>query len=147
MKLTPAQLKNLPKTPTGKPDMRSKKARALKAKYLAAVKPSYVSKIEEELEAPHGGTGYRGTYIPLNLEGRCIEAAGARARQVGGDHYQKDIQPWDAMQVWMSPSEFQGFLRGNALKYLARCNDKGGRQDVEKAQHYIEKLLEVTRSA
>jgi len=26
---------------------------------------------------------------------------------------------------------------------IARCNDKGGIQDIQKAQHYIEKLLEV----
>jgi predicted O-linked N-acetylglucosamine transferase (SPINDLY family) len=71
----------------------------------------------------------------------------ANARQVGGDHYKsKAIQPWDAMAEWMSPEEFAGFLRGNAIKYLARCKDKDGIKDVEKAQHYIEKLLEVLKS-
>ncbi len=65
--------------------------------------------------------------------------------QVGGDHYTKlDVQPWEAMQAWMTQAEFAGFLRGNAIKYLARCNDKGGRQDLQKAQHYLAKLLEVT---
>ena len=68
----------------------------------------------------------------------------ADCRQIGGTHYtSKSIQPWDAMGAWMSKEEFVGFLRGNALKYLARCNDKGGVEDVKKAQHYIEKLLEV----
>jgi hypothetical protein len=43
----------------------------------------------------------------------------------------------------MSKEEFVGFLRGNAIKYLARCNEKGGVEDVKKAQHYIEKLIEV----
>jgi len=68
----------------------------------------------------------------------------ANKRQVGGDHYvNHGIQPWDAMESWMSKEEFAGFLRGNAIKYIARCNDKGGIQDIQKAQHYIEKLLEV----
>lgn len=62
--------------------------------------------------------------------------------QVGGAHYQKDIQPWDAMQAWMSKEAFQGFLQGNAIKYLARWKDKGGVEDLRKAQHYIQKLIE-----
>lgn len=70
-------------------------------------------------------------------------AGTARATQVGGDHYRtKTIQPWDAMEVWMSPEQFKGFLRGNAIKYLARCDDKGGMEDIKKARHYIAKMTE-----
>ena len=68
----------------------------------------------------------------------------ARQSQVGGTHYKsKKIQPWDAMEEWMSKEEFVGYLRGNVIKYTARCNDKGGIQDLQKAQHYLTKLLEV----
>jgi len=68
----------------------------------------------------------------------------ANDRQIGGDHYRrKKIQPWDAMAEWMSPEQFRGFLRGNAIKYLARADDKGGVEDLRKAQHYLEKLLET----
>lgn len=68
----------------------------------------------------------------------------ANRRQVGGSHYiDMGVQPWDAMRSWMSPEEFQGFLRGNAIKYLARCGAKGGLQDLKKAQHYLEKLIQV----
>ena len=32
----------------------------------------------------------------------------ASMRQVGGDHYtQLKVQPWDALEAWMSPGEFQ----------------------------------------
>ena len=66
------------------------------------------------------------------------------ARQVGGTHYvEKVVQPWEAMAAWMSPEQFVGFLRGNAIKYLARCEDKGGLDDLRKAQHYIDKLVAV----
>jgi len=64
--------------------------------------------------------------------------------QVGGDHYKNmGVQPWKAMESWMSPEEFRGFLKGNSIKYLARCNSKGGVEDVKKARHYIDKLVEV----
>jgi len=69
-------------------------------------------------------------------------------RQVGGTHYaSKKVQPWAAMEAWMSPEEFAGFLRGNAIKYLARCQDKGGLEDLQKAQHYISKLIEVLQAS
>jgi hypothetical protein len=63
--------------------------------------------------------------------------------QVGGTHYQKPIQPWDAMEAWMSREQFIGFLKGCTIKYLARCDDKGGLEDLQKAQHYLAKLIEV----
>ena len=67
--------------------------------------------------------------------------------QIGGDHYVKHaIQPWDAMKAWMTPEQFKGFLRGNALKYIARCEDKGGVQDIEKAIHYLQRLAEEMRA-
>lgn len=66
--------------------------------------------------------------------------------QVGGTHYaSKAIQPWAAMEAWMTGEEFQGFLRGNVIKYIAR--DKGdmtdGLQDLKKARHYLDKLIET----
>ncbi len=68
----------------------------------------------------------------------------ANHKQVGGDHYMNmGVQPWKAMESWMTPEEFRGFLKGNAIKYLARSNAKGGATDVRKAGHYIEKLTEV----
>lgn len=71
----------------------------------------------------------------------------ANNQQVGGDHYRKkSIQPWDAMQVWMTREEFIGFLRGNVIKYAARANEKGGVEDYKKARHYLDKLIEVIES-
>lgn len=71
----------------------------------------------------------------------------ARDRQVGGDHYlNQGLQPWDAMKAWLTDEQFTGFLLGNAIKYLARFNacthGKGGLPDLEKAAHYLEKLVE-----
>lgn len=69
-------------------------------------------------------------------------------KQVGGEHYKtKSIQPWDAMQAWMTHEQFCGFLQGNVIKYVARHQDKGGIEDLKKAMHYLEKLVDVMESA
>ena len=69
----------------------------------------------------------------------------ANEREVGGDHYIKmEVSPWDAMESWMPPEQFEGFLRANAIKYLARAGRKGpALQDYKKAHHYLEKLIET----
>ena len=58
--------------------------------------------------------------------------------QVGGDHY-KDMT--------IQPSEFinknkMQFAEGNAIKYICRHQKKGGKQDLEKAKHYIDMIIE-----
>lgn len=66
------------------------------------------------------------------------------ATQIGGNHYtSKAVQPWAAMEAWMTPEAFKGFLRGNAIKYLARSDDKGGIEDLKKARHYLDKLIQT----
>ena len=65
-------------------------------------------------------------------------------RQVDGAHYtSKSVQPWQAMEAWMSEEQFKGFLRGNVIKYIARFEEKGGKIDLEKARHYLDKLIEM----
>lgn len=67
-------------------------------------------------------------------------------RQVGGDHYKTlTIEPWVAMESWLTLEEFRGFLKGNAIKYLARANSGKGSPDenLKKAKHYMDKLEEV----
>jgi len=67
--------------------------------------------------------------------------------QIGGTHYvAKVVQPWAAMESWMSPEQFEGYLRGNVIKYVARYSDKGGLQDLQKAEHYLQKLIQLKES-
>ena len=80
---------------------------------------------------------------PFDLDLMTLKKA--NQTQVGGTHYtSKSVQPWEAMEAWMTPEQFAGFLRGNAIKYLARCDDKGGVEDLKKARHYLAKLIEVS---
>ena len=59
--------------------------------------------------------------------------------QVGGSHY-KDlkIQPIEFIHANNIP-----FCEANAIKYLCRWRNKNGRQDLEKAKHYIDLLIEL----
>jgi hypothetical protein len=58
------------------------------------------------------------------------------------EHYSFGVQPWDAMEHWMSTEEFRGFLRGNVIKYIARYPEKGGIEDLHKARDYLARLIE-----
>jgi hypothetical protein len=61
----------------------------------------------------------------------------SRDRQVGGEHYQRNIQPWDIIDEYALD-----FYEGNAIKYILR--DKGKRvEDLQKAIHYLEKEIEL----
>jgi len=63
----------------------------------------------------------------------------ANNNQVGGTHYtNKAIQPWDYIV-----SNELGYLEGNVVKYVSRWKDKGGIEDLRKARHYLDKLIEV----
>jgi hypothetical protein len=64
-------------------------------------------------------------------------------KQVGGNHYAKHaIQPWDALECWLGADGFEAYLAGSAVKYIARYKDKNGVEDLRKAAHYIERLIE-----
>lgn len=68
--------------------------------------------------------------------------------QVGGEHYvSKAIQPWQYMEGLMSEEAFKGFLWGNSIKYISRWEDKGGILDLQKAKHYLDKLIEHTQGS
>jgi len=59
-------------------------------------------------------------------------------KQVGGKHYQN---------MKIQPAEFINenkllFAEGNAIKYICRHQSKGKEEDVRKAIHYLEMILE-----
>lgn len=63
----------------------------------------------------------------------------ASQNQVGGNHYQGlQIQP----HVFAHANGI-GFHEASAIKYLCRWKDKGGLQDLRKAVHFIELLIEL----
>ena len=63
----------------------------------------------------------------------------AMTKQVGGDHYSKlAIQPVEYINA-----NHLTYLQGNIIKYITRYKDKNGLQDLQKARHYIDMLIEL----
>ena len=65
--------------------------------------------------------------------------ATAFERQEGGDHYR---------QMFIQPVEYihrNGitFIEGCVIKYVSRWRDKGGINDLEKARHFLDLLIEL----
>lgn len=60
-------------------------------------------------------------------------------QQVAGTHY-KDlkIQPVEYCHANGIP-----FIEGNVIKYVTRWRDKGGIEDLRKARHFIDLLIEL----
>ena len=77
--------------------------------------------------------------LPWREDAKFVETElKASDRQVGGGHYKEMV---------IQPSEFihrnsLNWCEGSVIKYVCRHNLKGGRQDLEKAKHYIDLLLE-----
>lgn len=66
----------------------------------------------------------------------------ANEKQVGGSHYNtKTIQPWDYIAA-----NGLGFFEGSIVKYVSRWREKGGIKDLEKARHFLDKLIELETS-
>jgi hypothetical protein len=62
----------------------------------------------------------------------------AYKKQIGGSHYQNMV---------MQPSEFINknklpFAEGSAIKYICRHAAKGKQEDIHKAIHYLEMILD-----
>lgn len=61
----------------------------------------------------------------------------AMDKQVGGSHYQLPIQPIEYILA-----NGLGYCEANVVKYVSRWRNKGGIQDLKKAIHYLEMLIE-----
>ena len=63
-------------------------------------------------------------------------------QQEGGTHYKKfAIQPTEFIQ-----KNNLGWCEGNIIKYTTRHNFKNGLEDLKKARHYIDLLIEMQYS-
>lgn len=58
-------------------------------------------------------------------------------KQVGGTHYLNAMQPWDIIKAWEL-----NYWAGNVIKYTLRHPYKGRKEDLEKAKHYLEYMIE-----
>lgn len=67
----------------------------------------------------------------------------ANTQQVGGSHWiRRPIQCWDYIAA-----NNMNFFEGNIIKYVTRYKEKNGVEDLLKARHYLDKLLELANDA
>ena len=63
----------------------------------------------------------------------------ATNQQVGGDHYKSmKIQPFEYIH-----ENGIGFGEGCVIKYVSRWRQKGGVEDLKKARHFLDMLIEA----
>lgn len=62
----------------------------------------------------------------------------ALSKHVGGQHYKMAIQPVEFIHKNSIP-----FIEGNVIKYVCRWRAKNGMEDLQKAKHYLEMLIEM----
>lgn len=63
-------------------------------------------------------------------------------------HYTKGgVECIDAIRASMTPKAFAGYCKGNVMKYIFRYEDKGGVEDLKKAQVYLGWLIEAEERA
>ena len=62
----------------------------------------------------------------------------ANDKQVGGKHYANPIQHWD----FVAANDLD-YFQGQITKYVCRWKNKNGLEDLQKAQHFLEKYIEL----
>ena len=74
----------------------------------------------------------------LAEEGHPVESP-ALARQEGGGHYKAmKIQPFEYIHANSIP-----FAEGSVIKYVSRWRAKNGVEDLKKARHFLDLLIEA----
>lgn len=66
----------------------------------------------------------------------------ANDRQIGGDHYRSKIQHWD----YVVANDLD-YFQAQVTKYVTRWKNKNGIQDLLKAQHFLEKYIEIAKTS
>ncbi len=64
----------------------------------------------------------------------------ANDHQVGGTHYQTagGLEHWDIVEMFGL-----SYMEGQITRYLFRWRKKGGIEDLHKARHYLDKMIEI----
>ena len=88
-------------------------------------------------------------FNPTNFDDDRIDTIGqngndglhyqAASQQVGGRHYaDMAIQPFHYIHL-----NGIGFAEGNVIKYVSRWRNKNGLEDLKKARHFLDMLIEM----
>lgn len=73
-----------------------------------------------------------------HIDAQLPDKEDATKKQIGGNHYKdKGIQPIEYIL-----SNGLNYSEGNVIKYVTRHRDKNGAEDIKKAIHYLEFILD-----
>jgi hypothetical protein len=111
---------------------------------IGAVQDALVSIYKEEGLVPPSQesisvTSAKTVVAGNNKEGvnQLLPKYSSQAKQVGGNHYKETtLQPWDVISAW----SLDPWL-ANVVKYVQRHQRKNGKEDLEKAVHYLEYVI------
>lgn len=79
--------------------------------------------------------------LPIHVPKSVSKEPNPLDTQVGGDHYK-------SLPIQVVEYNFFNdipYMEGNIIKYITRWRTKNGIQDLEKAKHYIELLIELEK--
>lgn len=93
-------------------------------------------KIEDDVR-PHG-VELISTSSPVEIKGLDENIISSLKQQYGGNHYKGlAIEP-----IEYAYKNNLDFFQGNVVKYITRFRDKNGLEDLKKAKHYIDLLIQ-----
>jgi hypothetical protein len=102
---------------------------------------TWFAPVEEEISDCPGGV----CPVPWAVK---EEVPAVKEDQVNHPSHYTDggIECIEAIEAQLTAEEYQGYLRGNCVKYLWRWRHKGGKTDLAKAQWYLDRLLTFTEA-
>jgi len=82
------------------------------------------------------------TYIDMTL----WEINDTTVDTINPEHYTYGgIETIDFIEAKLSPEMYKGYLLGTIIAYLSRESHKNGKEDIEKAHWYLDRLFEFIK--
>lgn len=103
----------------------------------------YSVESQEEYDALKSGLKELGLeWVEEDCPNKANQNITDKQDNINPSHYtQGGIQSIEYLKAKLTPEEYQGFLKGNILKYITREKLKNGKEDIYKAQWYLDRLV------
>ena len=140
-KLVEDKLKRISEAPEQKPSVPLENLKATTTLYVKS--PLSAEEFEKRLKAI---SPQHLALEPLPKEDRAIKMPeSSKPDNVNHPkHYLKGgLECIQVIKAQLTPEQNKGYLYGNVLKYMWRWPEKNGIEDLRKAKHYLEWLIEV----
>lgn len=63
---------------------------------------------------------------------------------INPNHYKSGgLETFEILEAKLTKEELKGFCKGNIIKYITRSELKNGKEDLQKAEWYLDKLINV----